>query len=132
MLSSIAGGWHHFVITYTSSLSQLDVSHNGKLILETSAPSTPIISQDAYLVVGAQQSDYTLINQTGFQFIGELSQLQIYRRLFTPTMITTLATRCWSIPGNQFEWVEMRQNTQGNIRTRNPSECIQVKNGVTY
>ena len=132
VLSSLVGEWQHFVIAYSSSAGNLYVFHNGEQILQSTVSSYSITATDAFLVVGAQQSGYKQISEPRFQFVGELSQLQIYRRLFAASMIRTLANRCWSTPGNFFEWVEMRRNVQGNVKTRNPSECIKVKNGETY
>ena len=131
LLSSLVGDWHHFVIYYLKGKATLYVFHNGVKILQTSTTSNEIISRDAILVVGAQQSKHGQIPESRFQFTGKLSQLQLYRRTFTDNMILTFANRCWSMPGNHFDWADMKSYIKGDVKTQKPSECLKAKNGET-
>lgn len=131
LLSSLVGEWHHFVIYYPSSKATLFVYHNGELILRTATTSNQLKSQGAFLVVGTRQSDYEQVLESSFQFTGKLSQFQIYRRSFTDNIIRTFSNRCWSTPGNHFEWADMKNYITGDVNVRKPSECLKAKNGET-
>lgn len=117
------------VIYYLTSKATLYVFHNGVKILQAPTTSNEIISQDALLVVGAQQSSYGQVVGSTSQFAGKVSQVQIYRRAFSDSMILTFANRCWSTPGNHFDWADMKNHVRGDVKTRNPSECLKAKNG---
>jgi hypothetical protein len=74
--------WHHFIISYASGSGILYCYHNGKLTMKDRGFAKSFIAKDGVLVIGAQQSRYNEVNEFIFQFTGEISQLQIYRRTF--------------------------------------------------
>ena len=87
------------------------------------------VSTDGVLVIGAQQSQHKVAPESTFQFTGEISQLQIYRRAFSHVIIHTLSARCSSIPGNFFRWADMPANVQGTVHVRHQSDCFNTNNG---
>ena len=80
-------------------------------------------------MVGAQQSQYKVVSESMCQFTGEISQLQIYRRTFSHSVIHVLSLRCSSIPGNFFRWADMPAKVQGDIHIRHQSECLKANDG---
>ena len=121
--------WHHFIIFYAHHGSNLFCYHNGKQIIKDSVPKKSFISKKGALVVGAQQGRYKEVHESRFQFTGEISQLQIYRRTFSKGMIRTFSARCSNVPGNFFRWADMPTGVKGKIRIRHQSECLKANNG---
>lgn len=123
------GDWQHFMIMYSSNQDKLRVFHNGYSILNSVIFGNPITTSNGFFVIGAKQETYYSTDKLNYQFIGELSQLQIYRRTFPVLMVGALANRCSNTPGDFVEWADLRALVAGQVHTRNPSECMELKNG---
>jgi hypothetical protein len=121
--------WHHFIISYASGSGILYCYHNGKLTMKDRGFAKSFIAKDGVLVIGAQQSRYNEVNEFIFQFTGEISQLQIYRRTFAQGAIRTFSARCSNIPGNLFRWTDIPAGVKGQVRIRHPSECLKANSG---
>ena len=121
--------WHHFVISYASRNGHMYCYHNGEKIAKDKVERKSLTGKDGVLVIGAWQSHYSNVHKSRFQFTGEISQLQIYRRTFSQGPIRTFSHRCSNIPGNFFRWADMPTGINGQIRIRHQSECLKTNNG---
>lgn len=122
-VKAIDGQWHHVAVTWESSGGTWHSYKDGvKVKSSTEAfQQGEIIKGGGVLILGQEQDELGGGFNTEENFIGDVSQMQIFDNVLSATDIYNLAYSCDHVKGNVASWGDFREQLDGEYHVTDKS-----------
>ena len=123
------GQWHHIAVTWESASGTWNAYKDGVKVRSSSTPfqSGEVIRGGGILVIGQEQDDLGGGFNTEENFIGDLSQLNLWDNVLSENYIYNLAFTPEGDSGNVAAWSDFRQSLHGEYHATTKAYAIDCK-----
>ena len=118
------GSWHHVCASWKSENGWWNIYKDGREEARGSGFKTGYtIKTDGILIIGQQQDAFGGRFDPKQNYIGELTDLNIWNRVLSPIKIVDMSKSCHLGEGNVKKWSDFKVGIRGNVRVISPSAC---------
>ena len=123
------GQWHHVAITWESAGGTWHAYKDGVNTKSSSAPfqQGQVISGDGVLILGQEQDELGGGFNTEENFIGDVSQMNVFDYVLSANEIYNLAYSCDYVEGNVAAWADFRERLFGEYHLTDKSYACDCK-----
>ena len=118
------GIWHHVCTTWESSNGFWKVYKDGREEARGSRLKSGYKTKtNGILIVGQEQDSFGGDFDPNQHLLGELTGLNIWNRVLSPSKILEMSKSCHVGQGNVKKWSDFKVGIRGNVRVISPSAC---------
>lgn len=118
------GSWHHVCASWKSENGWWNMYKDGREEARGSGFKTGYkIKTDGILIIGQEQDAFGGRFDPKQNYIGELTDLNIWNRVLSPIEIVDMSKSCHLGEGNVKKWSDFKVGIRGNVRVISPSAC---------
>lgn len=118
------GNWHHVCMTWENKAGSWKVYKDGAVQASGSGFKTGYnIKTNGILIIGQEQDAFGSGFNANQNYIGELTDLNIWNRVVSSSEINKLSKSCHGGKGNVKEWSDFKVGIRGDVRVISPSAC---------
>ena len=123
------GQWHHVAVTWESAGGTWHAYKDGVKVISSSAPfqQGEVISGDGVMILGQEQDQLGGGFNTEENFIGDVSQMNIFDHVLSANDIYNLAYSCDHVKGNVAAWGDFRERLFGEYHVTDKSYACDCK-----
>ncbi|XP_013383226.1 sushi, von Willebrand factor type A, EGF and pentraxin domain-containing protein 1 [Lingula anatina] len=116
--------WHHICVTWSSANGEWQIFRDGRSLDQGQglAPGT-VIKGGGKLVLGQEQDAFGGGFSALESFVGSMTQLHIWDKVFTDSEIQGLILTCEPYIGNVKSWPDFLSGLRGKVQKTNSSFC---------
>ena len=123
-VSANDGHWHHICASWENKagswkLYKDGVSRSSGYGLKTGH----VIKTDGILIIGQEQDSFGGGFDATQNYVGELTDLNMWNRVLNATEISNLSKSCHGGRGNVKKWSDFKVGIRGDVRVITPSAC---------
>ncbi|XP_068690525.1 neuronal pentraxin-2-like [Montipora foliosa] len=123
-VSADDGNWHHICITWESTNGSWKVYKDGSVQARGSQLKSGYkIKTNGILTVGQEQDSFGGRFDPNQSYLGELTGLNNWNRVLSPSEILEMSKSCHVGQGNVKKWSDFKVGIRGNVRVISPSAC---------
>ena len=123
------GQWHHVAVTWESAGGTWHAYKDGIKIKSSSLPfqQGEIITGNGVLILGQEQDDLGGGFNTEENFIGDVSQMNVFDYVLSENDIYNLVYSCDYVKGNVAAWADFREQLFGEYHVTDKSYVCDCK-----
>ena len=123
-MSAIDGKWHHICVSWENKGGSWKLYKDGSTAASGSGFKTgTAIQTNGILIIGQEQDSFGGSFDPTQNYIGELTDLNIWNRVLTAQEILSLSKSCHGGMGNVKKWSDFKVGIRGDVRVITPSAC---------
>ncbi|KAL9960950.1 hypothetical protein ACROYT_G034459 [Oculina patagonica] len=115
--------WHHVCLAWRRSDGQTSIYFNGKLVPRCKTNKGHSIEGSGDFVIGQYMNESTRRFIAGHEFVGKITQVNVWVRYFDPDVFEIMSRDCRS-GGEEVRWIVFRDSYHGNVQLIESSECL--------
>lgn len=116
--------WHHVCLNWYRKRGQTNIYCDGESIFQTNDISRQIyFGGSGDFVIGQYTDSTTGRFITGHEFVGKITQVNVWDSSFDLSVMVTMSRDCRS-GGNEIRWSVFRDSYHGNVQLIESSECL--------
>lgn len=118
------GIWHHVCTTWESTNGSWKVYKDGSVQARGSQLKSGYKTKtNGILIVGQEQDSFGGSFDPNQNYVGELTGLNIWNRVLSPSEILKMSESCHVGQGNVKKWSDFKVGIRGEVRVISPSAC---------
>ena len=118
------GNWHHVCTTWESTNGSWKVYKDGIVRARgLRLKSGYKTKTNGILIVGQEQDSFGGSFDQNQNYVGELTGLNIWNRVLSPSEILKMSESCHVGQGNVKKWSDFKVGIRGDVRVISPSAC---------
>ena len=118
------GFWHHICASWENKAGSWKVYKDGVLQASGSGLKTGyVIKTNGILIIGQEQDSFGGGFDPNQNYIGELTDLNMWNRVLAANDILKLSRSCHGGRGNVKKWSDFKVGIRGDVRVISPSAC---------
>ena len=118
------GSWHHICTSWENKAGSWKAYKDGALKSSGSGFKTGHVTKtNGILIIGQEQDSFGGGFDANQNYLGELTDLNIWNRVLSASEITKLSKSCHGGRGNVKKWSDFKVGMRGNVRVISPSAC---------
>ncbi|KAL9978962.1 hypothetical protein ACROYT_G016548 [Oculina patagonica] len=123
-VSANDGYWHHICATWENKAGSWKLYKDGVSQASGSGLKTGhVIKTDGILIIGQEQDSFGGGFDGNQNYVGELTDLNMWNRVLNATEISNLSKSCHGGRGNVKKWSDFKVGIRGDVRVISPSVC---------
>ena len=118
------GFWHHVCVSWENKAGSWKIYKDGVLRASGSGlEAGHVIKKKGILTIGQEQDSFGGDFDPSQNYIGELTDLNIWNRVLDANKILKLSKSCHKGRGNVKKWSDFKVGIRGDVRVISPSAC---------
>ncbi|KAL9978961.1 hypothetical protein ACROYT_G016546 [Oculina patagonica] len=123
-VSANDGYWHHICASWENKAGSWKLYKDGVSQASGSGLKTGhVIKTDGILIIGQEQDSFGGGFDGNQNYVGELTDLNMWNRVLNATEISNLSKSCHGGRGNVKKWSDFKVGIRGDVRVISPSVC---------
>jgi len=124
------GEWHHIAVTWSSASGIWIAYKDGAEIKRATTPlqQGKTIKKGGMFVIGEEQDEIGGSFTPTESFFGDMSQMNVWKRVLSPNEVYDLAMSCKHAAGDVLAWADFSEDSHGNIMKTEPSLACDFSN----
>ncbi|XP_065058048.1 sushi, von Willebrand factor type A, EGF and pentraxin domain-containing protein 1-like [Rhopilema esculentum] len=126
------GEWHHIAVTWSSATGTWIAYKDGAELKRSTAAfqQGQVIGKGGLFVVGEEQDEIGGSFTPTESFFGDMSQLNVWKRVLSANEIYDLTMSCKHTAGDVLAWADFSEQSHGNIIKTEPSLACDFRNDL--
>lgn len=115
--------WHHVCLSWSQSKKEATIFCDGENVFQINLQKDIPLTGSGDFVLGQYMNISTRRFTTGHEFVGKITGVIVWDRLFDHDVYATMSRDCRS-GGNNVRWREFRDSYHGDVQLIESSECL--------